>query len=340
MQNIEGYQQLMGSPRQVVITTHHNPDADALGSSLALARYLQKKQHQVQVIVPSEYPNFLYWMNGQGEVLVYSEKNRELCQAHIQKAEIIFCLDFSSLNRLQGLENMVREAVAKIILIDHHKFPEIKADFELWDDKASATAELVFELIEAEGDKALIDKKTAELIYAGIVTDTSSFKHPSTTKKSLLITAELMDLGADTNKVQRLIYDSNSENRIYFLGYALKEKLKVLPEYRTAYFTISQEELKEYDAELGDTEGLVNYALSIKDIILAAAIIERPECVKISFRSVGDFAVNEMAQKHFGGGGHKNAAGCNAKLTLAQTEQQFLRLLGSYKEELISQNLW
>jgi bifunctional oligoribonuclease and PAP phosphatase NrnA len=340
MQNFEGYQQLMSKPRKVVITTHHNPDADALGSSLALDRYLRKKGHLTQVIVPSEYPNFLYWMNGNGEVLVYSETNKSLCQKHIQEAEVIFCLDFSALARLQGLAEMVQNASAKTVLIDHHKHPEINADYRFWDDKASATAELVYDLIEMEGGKDLMDKKMGELIYAGIVTDTSSFKHSSTSKKSLLITADLMDLGIDFNKVQRLIYDSNTADRMFFLGYVLKEKLKVLSEYRTAYFIVTQAELDQYHAELGDTEGLVNYALSIKDIALAAVIIERNDCVKISFRSIGDFAVNELAQKHFGGGGHQNAAGCNCTTTVEKIEQDFLSLLPQYKEKLLAQNLW
>jgi bifunctional oligoribonuclease and PAP phosphatase NrnA len=340
MQNFEGYQQLMSQARKIVITTHHNPDADALGSSLALDRYLKKKGHLTQVIVPSEYPNFLYWMNGNGEVLVYSEASKPMCQKHIQEAEVIFCLDFSALSRLQGLSEMVRNSPAKIVLIDHHKCPEIIADFQFWDDKASATAELIYQLIALAGDIKLMDQKMGELIYAGIVTDTSSFKHASTSKNSLLITANLMDLGIDFNKVQRLIYDSNSADRMFFLGYALKEKLKVLPQYRTAYFIITQAELDYYHAELGDTEGLVNYALAIKEVALAAVIIERNDCVKISFRSVGDFAVNELAQKHFGGGGHQNAAGCNCTTTVEKIEQDFLSLLPQYKEKLLAQNLW
>lgn len=327
MQGIDAYQLLMQTTKKVVITTHHHPDADALGSSLALARYLQKSNHQVQIITPSEYPNFLYWMNGNGEVLVYSEQTKNACKQFIDAADLIFCLDFSSYNRLQDLADLLKASPAKVFMIDHHLNPEIKPNFMFWDKEASATAELVYELIELLGDLQKIDVRIGECLYAGIVTDTSSFKHPSTTPKAHEISASLIKLGVDTNKVHRLIYDSNTKERIHFLGYALQEKLKILPEYRTAYFVITLQELKDFNTQMGDTEGLVNYAISLADIDLAALIVERVDCVKISFRSVGNLAVNELAEKHFYGGGHKNAAGGSCNLSVAEVEQKLLNLL-------------
>ena len=334
MQNIELYKEIMSQPRSVGIIAHHNPDADALGSSLALSRFLQKEGHQTMVISPSAFPGFLTWMNGSESVLIYESEDKQKIDQFILDADVVLCLDFSSYNRLKSIEPIFRKAKGKIGLIDHHLDPEIKTDFMLWSVKASSTCELVYDFIEMLGKKDVIDINIGESLYAGIVTDTSSFKHPNTTKRVHLIAAELIDAGVDTNRVQRLIYDNNSESRLRFMGYALKEKLKVLPEFRTAYFKITAEELSLYSNQLGDTEGLVNYALSIKNIIFAATIIEKPDCVKLSFRSAGDFAVNNFAQAHFSGGGHKNASGGTSNLSIEDTEKLFLNLLPKYKEKL------
>ncbi|MDX1630041.1 MAG: DHHA1 domain-containing protein, partial [Fulvivirga sp.] len=180
------------------------------------------------------------------------------------------------------------------------------------------------------------DKDIAESLYAGIMTDTGSFKHPNTSENVFKVCADLVSLGADTARVSKLIYDNNSLNRIKFLGYALHEKLKVMMDYHTAYFAISAKELKEFESKTGDTEGLVNYALSIKGIKFAAVIIDRVEAVKMSFRSIGDFSVNEFARQHFNGGGHKNAAGGISNESLDKTVEKFEKLLEEYKTELSS----
>lgn len=340
MQNIEGFKEMMSTPQKVTIIAHHNPDADSLGSSLALASYLKQKNHQVQVISPSNYPVFLDWMTNSDDVIIYWSKTHNLCQRLIQQSDVVFCVDFSSYNRLHDLQPFVKEAPGKIVIIDHHLKPDIEADYQHWDVKAAATAELVYDFIELMGDKHMIDVKMGEYLYAGLVTDTSSFKHPSTTKKCHLITADLMDLGVETNRIQRLIYDNNTESKLRFLGYALREKLTVLREFRTAYFTISVEEQERFNHQPGDTEGLVNYALSIAGILFAVIIIEKPDIVKLSFRSVGEFAANEFARNHFSGGGHQNAAGGVSSLTMEGVQEKFLSLLPTYKDQLMRQKIW
>ena len=327
---------LLNTPQRVVITTHHKPDADALGSSLALRAYLKKKGHEVHVISPTDYPDFLKWMTGNSEVIIYNEGNEDKSAALIRDSTMIFCLDFSSLHRINELGELVRQADSSKVLIDHHLEPEDFADFVQWTTGAAATAELLFELICELGDRSLIDKEIAEALYAGIMTDTGSFHHPNTTKNVFQVCGELIELGADTAKVSKLIYDTNSVDRIRFVGFALSERLKVLPELRTAYFAISSEDLKKFNSKTGDTEGLVNYALSIEGIIFAAVIIDRTEAIKMSFRSIGDFSVNSFARKHFEGGGHKNAAGGKSDDSLEKTVSKFESLLSDYSKELTS----
>ena len=334
MQDFQAFKELLNSPKQIVIVTHHKPDADALGSSLALSAFLKKKGHQAQVVTPSDYPSFLHWMKGNDQVLVYENPNKERVDQLIEKAELIFCLDFSSLHRINELGEKVRKSEAKKVLIDHHLDPEQFADYQFWKVEAAATAELVFEVIEALDEKHLIDQHIAEALYAGIMTDTGSFRHSNTTRHVHQVTADLIELGADTHKVSRLIYDSNSLDRLRFIGFALSQRLEVLDQYHTALFAISQQDLSRFNSKTGDTEGLVNYALSIKGVVLAALIIDRGEIIKISFRSIGDFPANELAQSHFSGGGHKNAAGGRSVDSLEETVSHFKELLPSYQIEL------
>lgn len=320
----------------MVITTHTKPDADALGSSLGLAGYLKKKGHDVSVITPTDYADFLAWMKGNDEVIIFNNGNESRSEQLVKAADIVFCLDFSSLHRINELGDMVRDSSSIKVLIDHHLEPEDFADFTQWSTDAAATTELVYGLICDLGDEALLDKDIAECLYAGIMTDTGSFRHSNTTFNVFMVSAQLVKLGADTVKISRLIYDTNSLNKLKLLGFALNEKLKVIEEYNTAYFAISAEELKRFDSKTGDTEGLVNYALSIEGIKFAALIIDRTEMVKISFRSMGDFSVNDFARKHFEGGGHKNAAGGKSDLSLDETVNKFEKVLKGYKNELSS----
>ncbi|WP_347157244.1 DHH family phosphoesterase [Pontibacter chitinilyticus] len=334
MHDIPALKELLKEPKEVMITTHHKPDADALGSSLGLAGYLKKKGHRVTVITPSDYPSFLNWMQGNEDVLVYGENNDALVQRLVKEAQVIFCLDFNSLSRINEMGEYIRQATGTKVMIDHHLQPDDFADLSYSDTAAAATAELVYDLIKEMGDTDLIDTGIGECLYAGIMTDTGSFRHPSTSKNVHLIIADLLHIGVQTSNIHRLIYDSSTELRLRFLGYALKDKLVVLHEYNTAYIAITKEELKAYDSRTGDTEGLVNYALSIEGIVFAALIIDRSQAVKMSFRSVGDFSANEFAREHFNGGGHKNAAGGISYDTLEATVAKFENLLPQYKEQL------
>ena len=334
MQNIQLFKGFMSQSRKVVIVTHHKPDADALGSSLGLAGYLKKNGHAVTVITPSDYPEFLHWMPGHKEVLALDKTNEKLIHQKINEAEIIFCLDFSALNRIQDLTEVVRKASAKKVMIDHHLEPENFAEFVKWDVQSASTAELIYKLIVELGDDQLIDANIADCLYAGLMTDTGSFRQSNTRHEEFLIASELVKLGADPTKVSKLVYDTNTLERLRLMGFVLSEKLKVLPEYKTAYMTLSAEELKGFGSQTGDTEGFVNYGLSIKGIKLSVMIHERKDSVKLSLRSLGNFSVNEMARKYFEGGGHKNASGGSSTLSLDQTLQKFLSILPEYKNQL------
>ena len=329
MKDVQAIKTLLSSPKNIVITTHANPDGDALGSSLGLYLYLKKHGHQIDVITPTGYPDFLSWMKSNEDVLVNKESTLPIISKKIAGADLIFCLDFSGLKRINNLGPLVSASSAKKVMIDHHLDPEDFADFSFWDTSSSATAEIVFDFIEGLGGQKDIDKDIAECLYAGIMTDTGSFKHPSTSAKTHRVVAALMEAGANINKVNRAIYDTNSLNRLRFIGYALMEKLIVLEKVNAAYFVITAEEHERFHLKSGDTEGLVNYALSIKNIELAAIIMEREDEIKLSFRSVGDRAVNTFAATHFDGGGHKNAAGGHSQDTLENTVNKFRRLIES-----------
>ena len=335
MQNLETFKAKLAEPKKIVITTHQNPDADALGSSLGLYNYLIKFNHQVTVISPTEYPEFLFWMKGNDEVLIYSDESKHQVQHLIDDADMIFCLDFSSLNRINELGELVGASSASKVLIDHHLDPEDFAEFTLWSTQAAATAELVYDLIEMLGTIDYIDQDIAECLYAGIMTDTGSFKHPSTTAKVHTIVSHLMEHGANVSKVNNLIYDNNTVNRLKFIGFVLSERLYVLEKLHVAYIVLSAQDMQKFNLKTGDTEGLVNYALSIKGIKMAAIIMDKGGLIKMSFRSVGDFSVNEFAQNNFNGGGHKNAAGGASNMTLEETKDKFLTEINKHKEQLI-----
>ncbi|WP_462247239.1 DHH family phosphoesterase [Ekhidna sp.] len=328
MKDTQALKDFLDTPRKIVITTHANPDADALGSSLGLHHFLEGLGHEVKTIVPNSYPDFLEWMPGNSKVINY-ENNVEESNELLNTADLLFCLDFSGFARIKSMKEVASTVSAKIALVDHHLNPEITPEFDFWNDKAAATAELIFDLIEDYSGKNVITKEIAECLYAGVMTDTGSFKHNSTTSKVHRLVADLIDLGADVNKVSRLIYDTNSLDRLRFMGHALAEKLQVIEDSRVAYFVIEENDFNNFRLKQGDTEGLVNYALSIKGIVVAAIIIEREKEIKLSFRSIGDFAVNKFAEEHFSGGGHKNASGGMSELNLEETEKKFKELIES-----------
>lgn len=334
MFDIEAIGDLLRHPHRILITTHQNPDADAMGSSLGLAGYLRQKGHSVTVVTPTEYPQNLAWMPGNDDVLAFDEKHRTQAVALMAEAETIFCLDFSALDRIKELAPMVRQSRAKKVMIDHHLEPENFADFAYWDTGAAATAQLIFKLIEQLGDSHLIDADIAACLYAGLMTDTGSFRHSNTTPEVHRIAAALLERGIDVSQIHRQIFDGVSLDKLRLLGYVLNEKLRVLPEYKFAYITLSADELRQFRSKTGDTEGLVNYALSVEGVNAAAILIDRGEEIRLSFRSMGDFSVRDLVHTHFNGGGHRNAAGGRSKLSLADAEAKLLTILPDYQTEL------
>lgn len=338
MEHLAELKQFLASPKKIVITTHQKPDADALGSSLGMAGYLKKLQHQVKIITPTDYPSFLFWMPGNEEVLVYDEnKTHAETEKYFLEADLIVSLDFSDPKRIAPLDKLMEKSTANRLLLDHHIGNTHFAKYELWNVDAAATCELVYDFICLMEHQYLIDLPIAECIYAGIVTDTGSFKYESTSPALHRKVANLMELGLTINKIHRLIYDNNTEQRLRFLGFALSEKLRILPQYKTAYFVLTADDLKRFNSQTGDTEGLVNYALSIAGIRMATILIERADGIKMSFRSYGTLAVNEIASTYFNGGGHKNAAGGKLDVPLIVAEQKFLKILEEYKD-ILNQN--
>ena len=327
-------QKLLITPQKIIITTHHKPDGDAMGSSLAMYHYLKQKGHQVHLITPTDYPNFLHWMPGNDDVIIYTES---ISKAHelLDESDLIFCLDFNALSRINDLGHYIKQVTAKKIMIDHHLEPEGFENYRLWDIRACATAELVYQFItEIMDDNRLINEIIATCLYVGIISDSGSFRFPNTRPVVHRIAADLMEKGAKNAEIHQLLFENSTEQRLRFLGFCLHEKLEIKPNLHTALITVSKNEIEAYKITTGDTEGIVNFALSIKDIKMAAFIVERSDMVKLSLRSIGDVPVNEICSKYFNGGGHKNAAGGNSTESLERTIQKFHSILPEFSAYL------
>ncbi len=318
---------------KIVITTHHKPDADAMGSSLGLKLFLDTFGYKVDVISPTDYATFLNWMKDCDKVIIF-ENEPELSKQLALQADFIFCLDFNHLSRINEFGDIVAESKAIKVLIDHHQFPQGFENMTFWDDLASSTCELVYRFIHANKMDDRINQSIAECLYTGIVTDTGSFRFSNTSSETLKIAAGLMEKGINHVNIYDRVFDSFTESRVRFIGYAISQKLEVLHEYNTALITINKDELKRFNVITGDTEGLVNYGLSIEGIKFAALIIDRTKIVKMSFRSKGNFASNNFALQHFNGGGHFYAAGGSSELNLEDTISKFKQTLKIYKAQL------
>lgn len=326
---------LLATPQKIVITTHHKPDGDAMGSSLGLYAYLIQKGHHVKVITPTDYPYFLHWLPNNSDVMIYTEAKEEAEQL-VADAALVFCLDFNTLTRINELGEVIRNSSACKIMIDHHLDPEDFDDYRHWSINACAAAQLVYDFIVNElNDGAMMNKDIATCLYTGIMTDSGSFRFPSATSAVYRIGADLIDAGAEHWRIHQLVYDNATENRLRFLGNCLTNKLEIIREFNTAIISVTAEELKRFSIVTGDTEGIVNYALSINGIKLAAFIIERTDKVKLSLRSTGDFPANEICKKFFSGGGHRNAAGGYSDLKLEDTIAHFKSILPEYKTQLL-----
>lgn len=331
---IKEIKELLVIPKNIVIVPHKGPDGDAIGSSLALYHYLTALGHTATVIVPNEYPDFLKWIPGEDIIIKY-DTDTKIAIPIIESADLIFTLDFNHLSRSGDMETVLANAKATFIMIDHHQQPDDYAKYTYSDITMSSTCQMIYHFIEKLNDLDKITADIATCIYVGIMTDTGSFRFRSTTSTTHKVIAYLIDCGADNTSIHEKVYDSNSYSRLQLQGVALKN-LKLLPEYRTAYITMSQNELNEHNFKKGDTEGFVNIALSIEGVIFAVIFIENKneEIIKISFRSAGDFSVNEFSRNHFEGGGHHNAAGGKSNLSLSDTVEKFISILPSYKNLL------
>ncbi|MCF6130050.1 bifunctional oligoribonuclease/PAP phosphatase NrnA [Flavobacterium sp. AS60] len=326
-EDILAIQNLLATPKKIAIIPHRSPDGDAMGSTLALYHFLLKLNHKPTVISPNDFPNFLAWLPSSETVLIY-ENDKENCTKILKEAELVFTLDFNALHRTGEMEQVLNKLSAPMIMIDHHQKPDTYATVTYSDTTIGSTCEMVYNLISFLDKKALLDKTIATCIYTGITTDSGSFRFPSTTSTTHRIVAELIDLGIDNSEIHNLLFDDNSANRLQLLGRAL-QNIKVFPEYKTSYITLSQKELDEFHYQKGDTEGVVNYGLSIKGINFAAIFIEHKDenIIKISFRSQGNFDVNKFAREHFNGGGHVNAAGGKSIESMKATTNKFEDLI-------------
>jgi phosphoesterase RecJ-like protein len=333
-EDIASIKQLLNSSKRIVIVPHKNPDGDAIGSTLGLYHYLLKGKHQANVITPNDYPEFLKWLPGNESILKYDSQT-EICQELIKNAEILFTLDFNAFHRTGDMESSLSGSQALKIMIDHHQAPDDYATYMFSDVNMSSTCEMVYHFIDMLNDTKAIDTNIATCLYVGIMTDTGSFRFPCTTSKTHNIVAHLIEKGANNSEIHNHVYDTNSFERLQLLGCALTN-LKVIQEHKTAYIALSQEELNTYNYKKGDTEGIVNYGLSLKGIVLAAIFIEdkKEGLIKISLRSKGHFSVNEMSRAHFDGGGHTNAAGGRSYLSLSKTIDKFISILPSYNKAL------
>ncbi len=332
--DIHELKEALRSPKNIVITTHKNPDGDAIGSTLALHQYLTALGHISKVITPNEYPDFLKWIPEE-ETITKFNTNTDAAISEIEKADLIFTLDFNHLSRSGDMENILVKAEATFVMIDHHQQPDTYAKYTYSDVTMCSTCQMIYHFIEKMDDLDKITPEIATCIYVGIMTDTGSFRFRSTTSTTHRVVADLIDKGADNTSIHEKIYDTNTISRLRLKGIALNN-LKVLPEYNTAYISISQKELDQNNFRKGDTEGFVNLGLSIAGIKFAVIFIENKGegIIKISLRSKGDFSVNEFSRNHFEGGGHHNAAGGKSNLSLSDTIDKFISILPSYKNVL------
>ena len=327
---------LLEQPKNVVITFHQKPDADAMGSALGLYHFLIQLGHTVVVISPTNWAGFLSWMPGCKKVLDY-EMQTAKATAALDKAEWLFCLDFNTMDRTKKMADKLLLLSCIKILIDHHQEPQVDAfDYGVSDISKSSTAEMVYDFINASGNADKINEKVAECLYAGVMTDTGSFRFNSTTASSHKMVADLKERGLQHSRIHENLFDNFLESRFRFFGHVLLNRMDVFYEYNTALIVIPQSDLIKYNVKTGDTEGLVNFPLSIHGIKLAAIIIDRGDERKSSFRSKGDFDVNTFARKYFNGGGHFNAAGGKNAEPLEEVVRKFKLAIKENKEQLSS----
>ena len=321
--------------QKIVILSHRNPDGDAIGASLALYNLFIRMEHQVEIIIPNTIPSFLKWMKSASKIYIY-EKEPQIADTILTQATLVFALDFNDLSRIREFNDKIKDSDSYKVLIDHHPHPQNFADLTISDPNASSTAELVYDFIGELGLITSIDEDIATCLFTGIMADTGCFSYNSSQPLTYNKLASLLTCGINKDYIYDRVYNNFSYNRMRLMGYCLDKKMVHIPEYRTAYITLTQQELRDYNFRIGDAEGFVNLPLSIEGVRFSVIFIEKRDMVKVSFRSKGNFEVNKIAVDHFNGGGHKNASGGESYESLQKTVDNFINLLPLYKNELLS----
>lgn len=321
---------LKGGVKKIAIVAHANPDGDAIGSSLGWAHVLKSMGHEVNCLVPNKYPYFLEWMPGIKSVIIYKDQKDE-AQKAIADSEFIFCLDFNRIDRLEGLSELISEnKTAKRILIDHHLNPPDEYDLAFSDPQTCSTSYLVYKITEKLVGTDVIDKSMGESLYAGIMTDTGNFSFSYLTPDLFRAVAVLVEKGVDIPKINAAVYNSYVEGRVRLLGFVLADKMKLIEDGSVAYIALKERELRRFDFQQGDSEGFVNYPLSISGVKMSAMFLETRKYIRISLRSRGDVDVNVFANKYFGGGGHKNAAGGKSFESMDKTIEKYKQAVAEF----------
>lgn len=327
---VQGAKRLLADAQNVVITNHVGPDGDAMGSALGFKEILRQQGKEATVIVPNIYPKFLNWMKGDDEVIIF-EDARDMASEILKKADLIIHLDYNSLSRSGDMQEALASSTAKRLVVDHHQQPDDFATVLYSDTHMSSTCEMVFHLVQALGWDEHINKEAADCLYTGIMTDTGNFRFSSTTPTTHRAVARLMEKGVLPHEIASAIYDTNSRNRLKLLSRCL-ERMEVFPQYHSAIMSLSASDLEEFDYQKGDTEGFVNYGLTMEGTIMSVFLSEKDNRIKMSFRSKGDFNVNQLARDHFNGGGHINAAGGISDESMEQTIEKLKALLPQYED--------
>ena len=323
--------------KQILLLSHYNPDGDAIGSMLALYHYLLKKGHKVAMMVPNDFPDFLKWMKGSEEVMIYFHQQKRVTE-FANASDIIVSVDFNEPKRLKDATQILENSKALKILFDHHPNPHPSYSYKVFNTEVSATAELIFEYITAASDQALIDPVIAECIFTGIMSDTGCFNHNSSTPETYKLVSQLLEYEINKDNIFDNFYNNFSESRMRLMGYLLNEKMVVLPEYSTAYITLTREEQSRFHYAPGDTEGFVNLPFSIKGVQIAALFTQKKDHIRISFRSRGGIAINETIAKHFDGGGHQYAAGGESYTDMDKAIKKFVQILAGIKSKIDAAN--
>lgn len=333
--HIDQFIQTVSEARNIVIVPHVNPDGDAIGSCIALQQILNNLGKQAQVIIPNDFPDFLNWLNGSDEVIDY-EKSADEAKLKVNEADLLCVLDFNDFERSEGLNKLLAGFKGKTIMVDHHPNPKAKCDVMISYPEVSSTCELVFRVAHRAGYLKYIDKDAADAIFTGMMTDTGNFSYNASSPETYHIIAHLLEIGIDKDMIHSNVYHTFSEDRWRLIGHSLKDKMVILPEYRTGYISLTKTELDKFNFQPGDTEGLVNYPLQVKGIVFCVFFMEKDDIVKVSLRSKGSFSVNDFSRAHFNGGGHNNAAGGNTNLKIDEAIEKLVSLLPQYKTQLLN----